>query len=121
MQNDRQVQDHTHTVCVSESARTHARGPCSCVRAHEKESERASERESSLGTTLLQGLGFRVLDLGFSSLGTILLQGICIIAQARILALVGTAAWVKTLLLLVLSILISKSGGGIVQGEERSA
>jgi hypothetical protein len=37
------------------------------------------------------------------------------------LALVGTGAWVKNLLLLVLSIFISKAGGGIVQGEERSA
>jgi len=40
---------------------------------------------------------------------------------ARFVAISGTVAWVKSLLLLLVSWFIGKSGGGIVQGEERSA
>jgi hypothetical protein len=40
---------------------------------------------------------------------------------ASMWAISGVGAWVKSMLLLALAVGISKSGGGIVQGEERSA
>ncbi len=42
-------------------------------------------------------------------------------ASAKAVAISGVTEWVTTLLLLLFSVAVSKSGGGIVRGEERSS
>ena len=45
----------------------------------------------------------------------------CLGKAASVWAITGTSAWVKSAMVLVVAEIVSRSGGGIVRGEEQSA